>query len=71
MDAASRLRSEIARRQVYGYRVAARVRINSCRFSQLINGRAEITEELAVRILRAIDEEARELTEDTGGGDEA
>ncbi len=71
MDAASQLRGEIARRRVYGYRVAARARINSSRLSQLINGRAAITDELAIRILRAIDDEARESTEDTGGGDGA
>ena len=72
MDAASHLRGEIAKRKVLGYRVAARAHINSCRLSQLITGRAPLTDKMVVRILHAINEEAREQGAPSfdGGGDE-
>ncbi len=72
MRSASDLRSELAKRRVYGYRVAARAHINASTFSRIINGRIPLSDAILMRILHAMDEEVRvSEAEETGGGDAA
>lgn len=55
---ASDLRAEIARRRVRVYRIAVRLGIHPSRVSLLINEKMPLTEDLAARVLRAIQDEA-------------
>jgi hypothetical protein len=52
------IRQKMAARRVFGYRIAARLRINPVRFSQLINGHVPLPADLAQRILTEIEKEA-------------
>lgn len=53
------LRAAIARSGVPGYVIGARARINPVRLSRILRGHVHITNELADRILLAVQEESR------------
>lgn len=65
------LRARLAHHGVYGYRIAARIRINPIKLSRILNGHVPLTDDLAVRILRAIEEEAHEVQVARDGGPDA
>ena len=50
------LRSKIAVRNIPKYIIAARARIHPVRLSALLHGRTPVDQQLAERILRALDE---------------
>jgi plasmid maintenance system antidote protein VapI len=53
------LRAEIARRDIPVYILAARLPMHPVRLGRLLRGRLTLTPEMAVRILRALEEETR------------
>ena len=65
------IRGRLAAHRVFGYRIASRIRVNPIRFSRIINGRAPLPPELALRIIQAIEDEAREVSVPYDGGPDA
>jgi AcrR family transcriptional regulator len=59
-DMAAELRAALARHRLYIYRVAARVRINPNTVSHYFSGRRALTQDIAQRLLTAIEAEAAE-----------
>jgi plasmid maintenance system antidote protein VapI len=53
------LRAAIARSGQYIYIIAARARINPITLSRILNGHVPLTQQTALRILSAIEEEQR------------
>lgn len=53
----SELRAAIARSGIPAYIIGARARINPIRLSRLLNGRDDLTPEIATRILLAVEHE--------------
>lgn len=51
------LRAAIARSGVHGYIIGARARVHPITLSRILHGRVRITDALASRILRAIEQE--------------
>jgi plasmid maintenance system antidote protein VapI len=56
MITAADLRAKIAREQVAIYQIAARIELHPARLSLILNERAKFSQELAQRILDAIEE---------------
>ena len=55
------LRADLARAGVHAYRVASRVPMHPMRLSRLLNGHDKVTDELAMRIRAAIEEEVHAI----------
>ena len=54
---ANDLRAAIARSGIPGYIIGARARVNPIRLSRILRGHVRITDEIAARILLAVDQE--------------
>ena len=51
------LRAAVSRSGVHGYVIAGRARINPVRLSRILRGHVRITDDIAARILLAIEQE--------------
>jgi len=51
------LRAAIARSGIPGYIIGARARVNPIRLSRIVRGHVHITDDLAARILLAVEQE--------------
>lgn len=51
------LRSAIARSGIPGYVIGARARVNPIRLSRILRGHVRITDDIAARILLAVEQE--------------
>ncbi len=52
------LRAAIARSGIPGYVIGARARVNPIRLSRILRGHVRITDDIAARILLAVEQEA-------------